>query len=171
MIPENNIRAYMGWCYAKAKESPDPSTQNAAIVVAPHDDAANTKYILGLGINRFPDGVRYTDERWERPLKYKWVEHAERNAIYDAARRGVALEGATMVCPWAACSDCARAVIQSGITRVVTHKQAHDRSPEFWLEEIKFAFQMWEEAGIELEFYDGPVGILDVRMNGELWNP
>lgn len=61
-------------------------------------------------------------ERWhKRPEKYQWVEHAERNAIYNAAREGITLKGSTAYLNWepVPCSDCARALIQAGIVEIV----------------------------------------------------
>jgi len=60
-------------------------------------------------------------ERWERPAKYDWVEHAERNAVYNAARVGTALKGCIVYLNWEPhpCKDCTRAFIQSGIIEVV----------------------------------------------------
>lgn len=74
------------------------------------------------GYNGFPRNVNDTIEyRHDRPLKYEFTEHAERNAIYNAARVGVPLSGCTLYLNWwpLPCADCARAVIQSGITSVV----------------------------------------------------
>lgn len=68
--------------YEFAKQSNDQSTQNAAFLVDEDGE------IFVREINRFPDGVKETAERWERPLKYKFVEHAERNAVYAAAQIG-----------------------------------------------------------------------------------
>ena len=76
-----------------------------------------------------------------------------------------------MVCPWAACADCARAIIQSGIKKLVVHKQAGDKSPEFWRQEIEIAFVMLQEANVELVRYDGVVGARNVLHSGQLWNP
>lgn len=62
------------------------------------------------------------EERWnKRPEKYRWVEHAERNAIYQAARHGFSTVGATMYFNTTGlpCSDCTRAVIQAGVTELV----------------------------------------------------
>lgn len=151
--------------YRHAKQSPDPSTQNAALLVS------DSGFILSKAVNEFPDGVKYSPERWERPLKYKIIEHAERNALFDLAKKGIRTEGLVMVCPWAACSDCARAIIQCGIRKLVTHKQAHDRSPEFWQKEIEVAFVMLREANVEIEMYDGIIGVEDVLHSGKLWNP
>lgn len=158
-------KALLKTAYEKAKESEDPSTQNAALLV---NDAGN---ILVADINRFPDGVITSKERWERPLKYKFVEHAERNVCYISAKQGIKTEGLTMVCPWAACSDCARAIIQSGIIRLVTHQQAHERSPEFWAKEIEIAFTMLKEAGVEVVMYNGTIGVKGVLHTGQLWTP
>jgi len=153
--------------YKLATKSPDPSTQNAAIIRTPTFEFTESE-----GINEFPAGVEYKDERWERPLKYKFIEHAERNAIFNAAKHGIPVEGSTMICPWAACSDCARAIVQSGITTLVTHKQAHDRSPEFWQKEIDVAMEIMGEAGVSVVFYDGDLGCdFEVLHSGQKWKP
>lgn len=115
--------------------------------------------------------MQYFSERWERPGKYKFIEHAERNAIYAASRVGRFISGLTMVSPWAACSDCARGIIQAGIIRLVRHKQASDRSSEFWLEEIRVADMMLREANVEIVDVDWTFGDIEVRHSGELWHP
>ncbi len=60
-------------------------------------------------------------ERWERPAKYEWVEHAERNAIYNAARTGVSIKGCTAYLNWEPrpCVECCKGFIQAGIINVV----------------------------------------------------
>lgn len=154
--------------YQLASYSPDPSTQNGALLV--HESGM----VLAEAINEFPRGVQYTEERWERPLKYKIIEHAERNAIYKAARQGVRCDNSTLIVPWAACSDCARAIIQAGVSRLVRHKQASDRSPDFWLEEIVVADQMLKEAWVEIIEIDGkisPDNKLELRHSGQVWHP
>lgn len=55
-------------------------------------------------------------------------EHAERNAIYDAASRGIALNGSAMYCTDSPCYGCARGIIQVGIQRVVYVRNYHDDS-------------------------------------------
>lgn len=155
--------------YVAADCSPDASTQNGALIV----DSENK--IIACGCNRFPDKVTSKESRWERPIKYKFVEHAERNAIYFAARNGISLRNKTMVCPWAACSDCARAIIQSGIKKLVTHKQAHDRSPPRWMDEIEIAFTMFNEADVDVVMFDGQIcdekTPLKLLHSGETWTP
>lgn len=89
---------YLLMAYKEATKSPDPSTQNGAVIVTTAGTAADC--------NRFPERVKITDARLERPLKYNFIEHAERNAIFSAARKQLPLLGATMYVPWFACSDC-----------------------------------------------------------------
>jgi len=107
-----------------AEKSKDPSTKVGCVIVGEDNE------ILSTGFNGFPRGVEegkfvklYTpiSQRWERPEKYKWVEHAERNAIYNAARNGIRLKNARAYLNWepVPCSDCARAFIQAGIKEIV----------------------------------------------------
>lgn len=120
-----NDLVYMKMAYQYGSEhATDPSTQNGCVLVRP-----DIQEVVSYGANHFPEGVESSDARWERPLKYAYVEHAERNAIYSAARRGIKTKGLHMYCYWAACADCARAIIQAGITRLVTHKIIMDATP------------------------------------------
>ncbi len=140
---------YLVQAYKQAfLKSTDPSSQNGAILVKNNE-------IIGRGANHFPRNVKNLKERWERPLKYSYVEHAERNAIFDAARRGNSTEGAILYCPWFACTDCGRAIIQTGIKRCVGHSVDDKCSnSERWKESIIIALQMFDEAGVEYEFLD-----------------
>ena len=70
------------------------------------------------GAPRPEDYVTELNERWDRPQKYDWVEHAERNAIYNAARMGIPLKGCSAFITLAPCAACTRALIQSGIVEV-----------------------------------------------------
>lgn len=140
--------------------STDPSTQNGAIIV-------RGKKIIATGANHFPKGVKETSTRWERPAKYAWVEHAERNAIYDAAKNGTyTTKDTTMYCPWFACADCARGIIQAGITEVVGHNcPLHEGGSQSWKDSIAIANEMFKEAGVKTRYLDGTVG-LKIRFNG-----
>lgn len=166
-LNSSDYKILLRWAYGLALKSKDPSTQNAAVLV---NDAGGL--VLVEGLNSFPEGVLETKERWERPLKYEFVEHAERNVIFQAAREGVKTAGLTMVCPWAACTNCARAIVQSGIKRLVVHRQAIDRSPKFWSETIVIASTILKEGRVEVIVYDGKIGgVPGVRHSGNLWNP
>ncbi len=69
--------------------------------------------------------------------------HAEQNAICQAARRGISIEGATLYCRMTPCRTCAMLIINCGITRVVCEKKYHSG------EESE---QMFAEVGIKLEY-------------------
>ncbi len=160
-----DYKELLALAYRVAKSSVDPSTQNGAILI--QSDGS----VRAMGCNRLPDNIASKPERWERPLKYKVVEHAERNVIYKAARYGIATDGLIMVCPWAPCTDCARAIIQSGIKKLITHKQAYDRSPDSWRVDIDLALSMLAEASIDVLMFDGFVGVPSLRHSGQVWNP
>lgn len=113
----------------------------------------SARQLLSAGYNGFPRGVSDDiDERHERPQKYKWTEHAERNAIYNAAREGVSLYRSVMYVPLFPCADCARAIIQAGIAVIVV-PQADDfncDNPGRWAEDWEIAQVMLLEAGVQI---------------------
>lgn len=158
---------YLLMAYREATKSPDPSTQNGAVIPV---DFEGKEYVIKAH-NTFPEGVEVTPERLERPLKYEYIEHAERSAVYVAAREGLRLERSTMYVPWAACSNCARAIIRSGISRVVTHQRMLDETPKRWKESIKEAMTMLKEAGVRVVMIPGELNGPVIRFNGEEWKP
>lgn len=162
-----DIRQLLERAYEAALHSRDPSTQNGAVIISPL-----TGQILVEGCNNFPHGVKETPERWERPLKYFYVEHAERAAILESARIGLATNGLWMVCPWFACADCARAIALCGITKVIGYKRQFDASPERWLDSINEANKMLDDCGVVREYYSHNLDLdFQIRFNGKLWTP
>ena len=158
------VEQYLKQAYSKALESPDTSTQNGAVIV-------NNAGVTVSACNRFPEGVKSTLERLERPLKYQFIEHAERGSIYQAAKLGVSVQGATMYVPWFACADCSRAIIRSGISRVIGHKKMMDGTPDHWKESISNAMIMLKEAGIQTDLYEGDLGCKPILFNGKMFKP
>jgi len=136
-----------------ATRSKDPNTQIGAVIVGPDDESLSTGY------NSFPRGINDdVPERSERPEKYFWMEHGERNAIYMAARRGVPLKGCRMyVSCWVPCTDCMRAIIQAGIVEVILGQRVEDASGSKWVEAAERSEQMAKEAGIKLRYYLDPL--------------
>jgi len=86
----------------------------------------------------------FTASRTFYDLHGKWsIEnelHAEQNAITQASKLGISLEGATLYCTHQPCSMCSRIIINSGIKRVVYEQGYPD----------EFSLALFEEAGIEL---------------------
>ena len=107
--------------------------------------------ILSAGYNGFPRKVNDdVDSRHERPEKYLWTEHAERNAIYNAARHGIILSGAAMYLPWYPCADCARAIIQAGLRTLVAVEP--DWEHPTWGDHFEVARIMLDEAEVDVRF-------------------
>jgi len=124
-------------------KSKDPSTKVGAVIVGPGNEVRST------GFNGAPIGCK---ECHVRPKKYKITEHAERNAVYLAARAGVSLNGCTMYKNFSGppCTDCTRAVIQSGIRKVVGSTDPFPGKGTFWEEDGKVAEEMLKQAKIEV---------------------
>ena len=98
--------------------------------------------------NTFPDGVADLDWRHEGDGRFVWMEHAERNAIFNAARHGRALAGATIASTFFPCIDCARAIVQAGIARLVSPEPALDDA--IWGASFPRSRIILEEGGVEL---------------------
>ncbi|MFI3241992.1 MAG: deaminase [Alphaproteobacteria bacterium] len=141
-----NIR-FMELALVFATWSKDTSTKTGAVVIGPD------KEIRATGYNGFVRGVDDDKaERYERPTKYDFFEHAERNAVYNACLTGTTLKGCTMYASHPPCTDCARAIIQSGIKRVYTRESAFPKNLEtsaHWNEKASYSEEMFKEAGVE----------------------
>lgn len=74
--------------------------------------------------------------------------HAEQNAICQAAKLGVSIDGATVYCKMTPCRTCAMLIINSGIVRVVCEKKYHRGSE---------SEDMFRQAGIKLEYFEEEV--------------
>jgi len=124
-----------------SKWSKDPSTQVGAVIVR------QDKTVASIGFNGFPRGVDDLEERYnDRATKYKFVCHAEANAILTAQE---SLHACTIyTTPIYPCNECAKMIIQSGITRVVTRKLEVER----WTESIDISAMMFKEAGISVDY-------------------
>jgi len=125
--------------------SKDKSTKVGCVIVNKRNK------VVSLGYNGFPIG--FNDEveyRHERPQKYAYTEHAERNAIYSAAELGVSLSGCTMYLSWFPCPDCARAIIQSGISGIIC--TANDIDNARWKDGFDKSREMLEECGVNIRF-------------------
>ena len=129
-----------------ASWSKDPSTKTGAVVIGPDKEIRATGY-NGL-VRKVDDDI---PERMERPTKYDFFEHAERNAVYNACLTGASLKNCTMYCTLTPCTDCARAIIQTGIKRVITYKyEAKENDPKnTWRDKLDYSKQMFKEAGVE----------------------
>ena len=118
-----------------ARKSKDPSTKVGAVLM----DQDNN--VVSVGYNGFPRHVRdYEDRYADRETKYKFVVHAELNAVLRS--KAIDTDVLTLYCTLSPCNECAKAIIQAGnITRVV-YKE---------LRQNDVTDQMFEEALISME--------------------
>jgi dCMP deaminase len=143
-MPKSWTEFYLEMVELVATKSKDTSKKVGCVIVDP------LHRVLSIGYNGMPRNVNDdVPERHERPVKYHWFEHAERNAIYNANGIGAKLKGSTMYLQSSPCSDCARAIIQNEITHVVAKKENIFTGSD-WEESIKYGKEMLKEAGVKV---------------------
>jgi len=126
---------FMDIADAVAKRSPDIHSRFGCIAVSKNHS------ILSTGYNGPPRLVDDTKIPLTRPDKYIYMEHAERNCIYNAAKVGVSLENCTFYVNGFACLECLRGMYQVGANRIVmTTTKAHSFN-ENWQEFADFIQQ------------------------------
>lgn len=137
--------------------SQDKSTQNGALIVSGGD-------VVVMAANRFPRGAPH---RHDRPAKYTFIEHAERSAIYAAARDGRRTLGARLFCPWFACPECARAIVCSGIREVVGSVMAAEATPARWRPLIRDGEAILRGGGVSVRWLAGKLGV-PILFDGQI---
>ena len=113
---------FMGLAHLSGLRSKDPNTQVGAVIV----DENNR--VVSIGYNGFPSGVSDDEFPWGREggvldTKYAFVVHAELNAILNSQR---SVRGCTLYASLFPCNECAKAIIQSGIRRIVYESDKYD---------------------------------------------
>lgn len=147
--------------------SDDPMTKTGAVIIEPL-----TYKIIAMGANHFPVGLNPSEEQTrDRDWKLKHIIHAEPAAIFDAARKGDDTFKATMYMPWVPCTECAKAIIDSGISNLVGHKQMIMKTPERWRGSTEYALELLRMCRVGLYMYDGKIGGVQSLFNGEVWEP
>lgn len=111
---------FMGIAFLSAKRSKDPVTQVGACIVKDNK-------IIGIGYNGFPKGSSDDELPWGKSdnfleSKHAYVVHAELNAILNSNGN---LNGATIYVTHFPCNECSKAIVQSGITKVIYCSDKH----------------------------------------------
>lgn len=120
--------------------SKDPSRGVGALIVT------STHQIVATGFNGLPRGFEDTDDRLQRPNKYDFVVHAELNALIQCARNGVTPIGCTLYSSFSPCVNCAIAIVQAGIERVVTYEV--EDNDDRWRDSIEKSVEVFRESGV-----------------------
>lgn len=148
LLKRDKALRFMRLALVQAKEfSKDKSRRVAALIISP-----TTHEIRSSGYNGLPRGCQ--DEvpyRLVKPEKLFWFEHAERNAIYNAARVGTPLEGSLLLATMFPCMDCARGIVQAGIKGVIVLRPS---SEDAWTDQLKRSEELFKETGVTLEYVE-----------------
>lgn len=163
-------REWIRMAYEQASHSPDTSTQVGAFLINP---LLNSPIIVEtMSYNSPPIGWKLTLEDLERPRKYSIFEHAERRAIYKAARNWYPTERCIMVGNWAACADCSRAIVEAGIMRLIRHKALGVAATPGWEESVSLGDEILKAGGVEIIEISGPIAHAPkVLRGGEIFDP
>lgn len=136
---------FMGLANISAMRSKDPSTKVGACII---DDS---RRVVSLGYNGFPNDCKDHDFPWNREgdyseTKYPFVVHAELNAILNSR---IPLKGCTLYVSLFPCNECAKAIIQSGIRKIVYECDKYADT-----DSVKASKRMLEAANVEYEQLD-----------------
>ncbi|TFG85241.1 MAG: cell division protein DedD [Spirochaetales bacterium] len=143
---------FMEVCDAIAKRATCDRGRSGCVIARDHQ-------VLATGYVGAPAGLPHCDEVGHQ-LKQMVHEdgsatkhcvrtvHAEQNAICQAARRGTAIEGATLYCRMTPCRTCAMMIINCGVVRVICQKKYHDGAE---------SEDMFKRAGVTVEYVDDVV--------------
>lgn len=144
---KDKARKYLAIANAISKLSKDQSTQVGAVILGPSME------IRSMGYNGSPRGCAADEDsrKDNRPEKYYWFSHAELNAITNAARVGTPLAGSTIVVTHPPCMDCARAIVQAGVTQVFCPEPTTDFVTR-WGEHLTRSKVLFEECNVEYQW-------------------
>ena len=150
---------FMGLAHLSALRSKDPNTQvGAAIVDENHR-------VVSVGYNGFPTGVSDDEFPWSREgdvltSKYAFVVHAELNAILNSQR---SVRGCTIYVSLFPCNECAKAIIQSGIKKIVYESDKYNG-----VDTNIASKRMLRAAGVELVLISNTISIqVEKKINEE----
>lgn len=150
---------FMGLAHLSALRSKDPNTQvGAAIVDENHR-------VVSVGYNGFPTGVSDDEFPWSREgdvltSKYAFVVHAELNAILNSQR---SVRGCTIYVSLFSCNECAKAIIQSGIKKIVYESDKYNG-----VDTNIASKRMLKAAGVELVRISNTISIqVEKKINEE----
>lgn len=102
-----------------------------------------------------------------------WVEHGERNAIYNSLETKANVPGSKMYVTAPACTDCARAIIQSGIKDLFILKSTFDiwMSHPAWIGKLQASLDMFKQGDVNCEIVDAAIwGNFNIRVSGKIYS-
>lgn len=162
----NKREDYINWdeyfisvALVSAMRSKDPNTQVGACIVDPD------KKIVSIGYNGLPKGCSDDVFPWGKEggfleTKYAFSCHAEMNAILNSSRKN--LEGCIVYATLFPCNECAKAIIQSGISEVVYLSDKYKST-----DVVKASKWMFETAGVKMRQFKTDKKAITISLNPE----
>ncbi len=140
---------FMCMAIIASKRSKDPSSQVGAVIVD------NDHKVVSIGYNGMPRNIDDKDLTWNKneglDNKYLYVCHAEFNAILNV-RNGSSVNGCTVYVTLFPCNECSKAIIQTGIKKIIYLDDKYADSIE-----TRASKKMLDLAGIKYEKYEGKI--------------
>ena len=148
---------FMAVAKLAAMRSKDPNSQVGCCIVSEDNK------ILSIGYNGFPRGCSDEQFPWSRddddPLKtkYIYVTHSELNAILNF--RGGTLQGSRLYVSLFPCNECAKAIIQAGIRKVIYDCDKYEKTPS-----VIASKMMFQAAGVSFQKYEPTNRRLEIEV-------
>jgi dCMP deaminase len=159
---------FMGIALLSSLRSKDPNTQVGCCIVS------SDKRILSMGYNGFPAGCSDDEYPWGKEgndydIKYTYVVHAELNAILNYKGPSSSLKGSTLYTTLFPCNECVKAIIQSGIAKVVYYSDKHadtdtNRAAKRMLDSASIPYEQYESTWKDDQF---GYGVQIEKMNAK----
>lgn len=131
------------------QHSKDITTKVGAVIISPDGSICNTGY------NGIARGLMDNVDRMQRPIKYKWMLHAECNAIVNSARERSKIDECTMYVTHYPCPQCFSMIINSGIKRVVTSIETSGNDfMTRYKDDVDITNLMSKESGVIIDLID-----------------
>jgi len=115
----DKLKTYMRMAQEVAQLSPDAETQVGAIMLS------SEGRIIASSLNGFLRGAPDDKLPTTRPDKYEFIQHAERNMLYNCAYEGIRTKDTTIVCTLSPCLECLRACFQAGVKQIIFKELYH----------------------------------------------
>lgn len=147
MISDQDTQKMEATIRLAEEHSDDESTKVGCMIFSSDNRAA-------VGVNHWMEGVEKTPERLQRPEKYKYISHAEENAVLQAVSAGLNTKNSTAYINWFPCSTCFRLLVKVGVVRLVVIEKRMDH-PSF-KDDFQAVKSMAKDLGIRIDVYTPP---------------
>lgn len=148
---------YMALAFIHASFSKDPNTHVGSVIVNYNNE------IVGTGYNGPPRKINDNQIDWDRPHKYKFIRHAEANAIKYASRP---TQGATLYVTGMPCPACMLDIVDAEISKVIyfDFKKHADPNSMFQQDWVKETAEIAQKGGVQLQSFNGNINWLRDRI-------